>query len=94
MHQAAGGVVDIDQQRALQPAILEPPVLGTVDLYQFAGTIGTIRGTNWSAASPTALTFLLPIIDLCPRQHLTVEWAPSMRLLLGTTIISGIDAEG
>ena len=28
-----------DQQRALQPAILEPPVLGTIDLHQFAEAI-------------------------------------------------------
>jgi predicted ATPase len=27
MHQAAGGVVDVDQQGALRTAVLEPPVL-------------------------------------------------------------------
>src|SRR2546421_6454898 len=39
MHQAAGGVVDIDQQRALRTAVLEPPMLGTVDLHQLTQTI-------------------------------------------------------
>src|ERR1700722_2095710 len=36
MHQAAGGVVDIDEQRT---AVLEPPMLGTVDLHQLTQTI-------------------------------------------------------
>jgi hypothetical protein len=44
MHQAAGGVVDIDQQRALRTAVLEPPVLGTVDLHQFTETIAPSAG--------------------------------------------------
>jgi hypothetical protein len=39
MHQAAGGVVDIDEQRALRTAVLEPPMLGAVDLHQFTQTI-------------------------------------------------------
>jgi hypothetical protein len=39
MHQAAGGVVDIDEQRALRTAILEPPMPGTVDLHQLTQTI-------------------------------------------------------
>src|SRR5277367_4144381 len=39
MHQAAGGVVDIDQQRALRTAALEPPMLGAVDLHQLTQTI-------------------------------------------------------
>jgi hypothetical protein len=39
VHQAAGGVVDIDEQRALRTAILEPPMLGTVDLHQLTQTI-------------------------------------------------------
>src|SRR5438045_8207308 len=39
MHQAAGGVVDIDQQRALRTAVLEAPMLGTVDLHQLTQTI-------------------------------------------------------
>jgi hypothetical protein len=39
MHQAAGGVVDIDQQRALRTAALEPPMFGTVDLHQLTQTI-------------------------------------------------------
>ena len=40
MHQAAGGVVDINEQAA----VLEPPVLGTVDLYQFADAIAPSAG--------------------------------------------------
>src|SRR5271168_2781138 len=39
MHQAAGGVVDIDQQRALRTAVLEPPMFGAVDLHQLTQTI-------------------------------------------------------
>src|SRR6201987_95762 len=39
MHQAAGGVVDIDQQRALRTAVLEPPMFGAVDLHQLTKTI-------------------------------------------------------
>jgi hypothetical protein len=44
VHQAAGGVVDIDQQRALRTAVLEPPVLGTVDLHQFTEAIAPSAG--------------------------------------------------
>jgi len=44
VHQAAGGVVDIDEQRALRTAILEPPVLGTVDVHQFAEAIAPSAG--------------------------------------------------
>jgi hypothetical protein len=44
MHQAAGGVVDIDKQRALRTAVLEPPVLGTVDLHQFTEAIAPSAG--------------------------------------------------
>jgi hypothetical protein len=39
MHQATGGVVDIDEQRALRTAVLEPPMLGAVDLHQLTQTI-------------------------------------------------------
>jgi hypothetical protein len=39
MHQTAGGVVDIDQQRALQTAVLKPPVLGAVDLHKLTQAI-------------------------------------------------------
>ena len=44
MHQAASGVVDIDQQGGLQAAVLEPPVLGTVDLHQFTEAIAPSAG--------------------------------------------------
>src|SRR6516162_6680358 len=39
MHQPTGGVVDKHQQRALRPAVLQPPMLAAVDLYQFANAI-------------------------------------------------------
>jgi hypothetical protein len=39
MHQAAGGVVDIDKQGGLWAAVFEPPVLGAVDLHQLTQTI-------------------------------------------------------
>src|SRR5580693_4407956 len=39
MHQAAGGIVDIDEQCALRTSVLEPPMLGTVDLHQLTQTI-------------------------------------------------------
>src|SRR3981189_3594724 len=39
MHQAAGGVVDVDEQGALRSAALEPPVLRPVNLHQLAKTI-------------------------------------------------------
>src|SRR5258705_9688760 len=42
MHQAAGGVVDEDEQGALWPPSLEPPVFRTVDLDQFAQAIAAI----------------------------------------------------
>jgi hypothetical protein len=44
MHQAAGGIVDIDEQRALRPAILEPPVLGTIDLHKLTQAIAPSAG--------------------------------------------------
>ena len=44
MHQAAGGIVDIDEQRALRPAILEPPVLGTIDLHKLTQAIAPRAG--------------------------------------------------
>ena len=39
MHQQARRVVDEHQQRALRPAVLEPPVLAAVDLHQLADTL-------------------------------------------------------
>src|SRR5260221_14795106 len=42
MHQAAGGVVDEDEQGALWPPSLEPPVFRTVDLDQLAQAIAAI----------------------------------------------------
>src|SRR6266478_1071102 len=39
MHQAAGGVVDIDEQGALWAAVLKPPMLAAVDLHQLTQAI-------------------------------------------------------
>jgi hypothetical protein len=44
VHQPAGRIVDEDQQRALRPAILEPPMLAAVDLYQLADAFAPIAG--------------------------------------------------
>jgi hypothetical protein len=38
LHQPAGGIVHIHQQRALRRPVLEPPMLAAVDLDQFAHT--------------------------------------------------------
>ena len=42
MHQFAGRIIDIDEQSALRPAILEPPMLGAVDLDQLAPAVPAI----------------------------------------------------
>src|SRR3546814_3447335 len=42
VHQLTGRVVDIDEQGALRPAILKPPMLRTVDLDQLAAAVPTI----------------------------------------------------
>src|SRR6476620_4681317 len=42
MHQAAGGVIDEDEQGALWPPSLEPPVLRTVDLDQLPEAIAPV----------------------------------------------------
>jgi hypothetical protein len=36
MHQPAAGIVDVDEQGAARPAILEPSVLRSIDLDQLA----------------------------------------------------------
>lgn len=41
MHDAAGGIVDIDQERAFWPSMLEPGVFAAVDL-DFLGHIQTM----------------------------------------------------
>lgn len=42
MHQPAGGIIDIDEQGALWPTPLEPPVFRTVDLDQLAQAVAPI----------------------------------------------------
>jgi len=39
VHQAAGGVVDIDEQGRLRTTVLKPPMLGAVDLHQLTQAI-------------------------------------------------------
>jgi hypothetical protein len=41
MHQPAGRIVDEDEQRALRPAILKPPMLAPVDLHQFTDALAS-----------------------------------------------------
>src|SRR3546814_1261518 len=36
MHQLAGRIIDVNQQRAVRPAILKPPVLRAIELDQLA----------------------------------------------------------
>jgi hypothetical protein len=42
MHQPAGGIVNIDEQGALRPAALKPPVLRAVDLDQLAHAVAPV----------------------------------------------------
>src|SRR5277367_855362 len=58
VHQAAGGVVDIDEQSGLRTSILEPPVFGTVNLHQFAQTI---------ASRPRLVDALQPVFPPNPK---------------------------
>jgi hypothetical protein len=58
MHQAAGGVVDIDEHGGLRAAVLEPPVLGTVDLHQLTQTI---------APCPRLMNALQPVLPPNPK---------------------------
>src|SRR5260370_21410883 len=51
MHQPASGIVDIDEQRTLRTAVLEPPMLGAVDLHQLTQTI-TPRSRLMDALQP------------------------------------------
>ena len=44
LHQTAGGVVNVDQQRAIRPAVLEPGVLAAVYLDQLAQTLAPVPG--------------------------------------------------
>src|ERR1700674_699171 len=39
VHQAAGGIVNIDEQGGLRAAVLKPPMLGAVVLHEFTQTI-------------------------------------------------------
>src|ERR1700676_1204966 len=44
MHQPAGRVVDENEQRALRPAILEPPMLAAIDLHQLTDAFAPVTG--------------------------------------------------
>src|SRR3546814_17737758 len=42
MHQLAGRIIDVNQQRALRPAILKPPVLRAIELDQLAAAVPAV----------------------------------------------------
>ena len=42
MHQPAGRIINVDEQGALRPTGLEPPVFRAIDLDQFTNTIATM----------------------------------------------------
>src|SRR3954462_2844985 len=42
MHEAARRVIDEHEQRALWAAVLEPPMLGPVDLHEFADAVTSV----------------------------------------------------
>src|SRR3954467_11646091 len=42
MHEAARRVIDEHEQRALWAAVLEPPMLGPVDLHEFADAVPAV----------------------------------------------------
>ena len=44
VHQAAGGVVNIDEQGGLRTTVLEPPVLGAIDLNKLTQAIAPSAG--------------------------------------------------
>jgi hypothetical protein len=44
LHQAPGGVVDVNQQRAHRSTLLEPSVLAPVDLHQLAEALAPVPG--------------------------------------------------
>jgi hypothetical protein len=60
VHQAAGGVVDINEQGGLRAAVLEPPVLGAVDLHQLTETI---------ASRPRLVNALQPVFPAKLRRY-------------------------
>ena len=47
--------VDVDEQGALRPALLEPPMLGTVDLDQLAAAVAAITRLIWARATRLAV---------------------------------------
>src|SRR3546814_12505088 len=42
MHQLAGRIIDVNQQRALRPAILKTPVLRAIELDQLAAAVPAV----------------------------------------------------
>ena len=55
VHQFAGRVVNIDEQGALRPAILEPPVLRPIDLDQLAPAVAPVAWLIWARAPGFAI---------------------------------------
>lgn len=42
MHQAAGRIIDADEQGALRAAVFEPPMLRAIDLDELTDTVATM----------------------------------------------------
>src|SRR5215475_336761 len=57
MHQPARRIINVDEQRALRPARLKPPMARAVDLNQFANAIPTMPRLMYS---PHPLATILP----------------------------------
>jgi hypothetical protein len=61
LHEPPGGVVHVDQERALRPAALEPGVLGAVDLHQFTEAVAPV---------PRLMAMLGPLLAASPEARL------------------------
>src|SRR3546814_8273748 len=55
MHQLAGRIIDVNQQRALRPAILKPPVLRAIELDQLAAAVPAVTRLIWPWAESIAV---------------------------------------
>jgi hypothetical protein len=55
VHELTGGIIDISQQGALRATVLEPPVLGAVDLDQFAPALAAIAWLMNRRKAPAAI---------------------------------------
>jgi hypothetical protein len=83
VHQAAGRIVDVDQYRTLRRAILEPSMLATVDLHEFAET---------RAPRPWLVNLRWPQLAWNPQTHSDLEPADGLLgevdVVLGSELLS------